>query len=167
MAVLQMTIKRSWRSATHWIADLSHGSSIRGNWKVDWGDGWVEYDEYEHDYNYAEGGTYQVTVEGDFKIENMTMPYYLVSLDRIEDCGVTDLSDFFEYCYYLEAVPHDWDLSEVVNTSRMFKKCSYFNQDLSHWDLSHIKKKVNMFKNCKSMESKNKPRGLRKGDKKC
>ena len=130
---------------------------LEGNWIVDWGDDCIEVNKEYHTYKQA--GLYQITVKGDFTIEQLQCLRSVVSLDKEEGCGITDLAGCFYRCTQLISVPHDWDVSRVTNMGSMFKDCISFNQDLSHWNLEKVET-ANMFVNC-PIEEKHKPKGLR------
>ena len=156
MAILQMTIN---------VEDVNEDhrfdyTEVVGNWIVDWGDAYVEINTRTH--RYKEAGLYQITVKGNFIIEQLRCPTEIVSLVREEGCGIISLENCFLYCNQLISAPQGWDVSKVTNMISMFGSAKSFNQDISAWDVSSIVKRFNMFVDC-PIEEKHKPLNMQKG----
>lgn len=81
--------------------------SSNGSYTVDWGDGTIETDTYEHHYENA--GDYVVQIDGAYKVtfsyDNNTYSNgtYVKELLNIGS-GITEVSYMFQYCYGLDTI---------------------------------------------------------------
>lgn len=81
--------------------------SSNGSYTVDWGDGTVETDTYEH--HYANAGDYVVQIDGAYKVtfsyDNNTYSNgtYVKELLNIGS-GITEVSYMFQYCHGLDTI---------------------------------------------------------------
>ena len=81
--------------------------SSNGSYTVDWGDGTVETDTYEHHYENA--GDYVVQIDGAYKVtfsyDNNTYSNgtYVKELLNIGS-GITEVSYMFQYCHGLDTI---------------------------------------------------------------
>lgn len=115
------------------------------NYKVDWGDGTKSREKGDAIHQYAQAGTYQITITGKFPAikfdRNMLGNGYLniQSIDQWGDIAWKTMFCAFKDCqnlvYRATDVPN---LSQVSNMDYMFFNASSFNGNLSQWDVSHI-----------------------------
>lgn len=91
----------------HGNATWGFSPSSNGSYTVDWGDGTVESDTYEH--HYANAGDYVVQIDGAYKVtfsyDNNTYSNgtYVKELLNIGS-GITEVSYMFQYCHGLDTI---------------------------------------------------------------
>lgn len=91
----------------HGNATWGFSPSSNGSYTVDWGDGTVETDTYEHHYENA--GDYVVQIDGAYKVtfsyDNNTYSNgtYVKELLNIGS-GITEVSYMFQYCHGLDTI---------------------------------------------------------------
>ncbi|MCP4523941.1 MAG: BspA family leucine-rich repeat surface protein, partial [Candidatus Gracilibacteria bacterium] len=133
------------------------------NFTVDWGDGTTDvitsWNQSETLHSYAEGGTYQITIDGDINEFGFDSPNMGSSDDQHDGDKLIDINqwgnmlllssgDQFSSCENITVFSADDlpDISHVTSMSGMFRFASNFNHDIGDWDTSNVTDMSGMFR---------------------
>ena len=93
------------------------------------------------------------SISGAFQYMNCT---HIIGLDKWDVSNITDFSNVFAYCTYLEEVrgTEYWNMSNAQNCRSMFKNCiSLTTIDIDNWKLDKLMAADYMFFNCNKLVS--------------
>lgn len=121
------------------------------HYQVDWGDGTTSTETGSAIHQYAQAGTYQVTITGEFHaiMTGKRMGSYtpqLQSIDQWGDIVWKTMKYAFMDCPNLVLKATDApNLSQVTDIAYMFHHVKNFDADMSNWDVSRVKNMSYMF----------------------
>ena len=133
--------------------------SSNGSYTVDWGDGTVETDTYEH--NYENAGDYVVQIDGAYKV---TFSYdastysngtYVKELLNIGS-GITDVSSMFQHCRGLDTIADGLRFPHA-NYDYVFSNCDSLTSypdglfQIDDGNGNYVNTCNNAFENCTSL----------------
>ncbi|TMM55868.1 BspA family leucine-rich repeat surface protein [Maribacter algarum] len=130
------------------------------NYSVDWGDGTSDTEvigNITHDYE--TGGTYQVSISGEFPGINMGISsdsQKLLEVNQWGDIAWKNMAYAFSGCSNLNVVAMDIpDLSQVRFTGSMFSGCESLvgNVTFNEWNLSNVTSMSEMFFNAEQFNA--------------
>lgn len=164
--VIDVPFITTWETTTANESITIHTQDIEGsslittfNFAVDWGDGTTTTEEgrvFDVTHTYANAGTYQVSIIGDFPSINFASSetensQKIRSIDQWGEIEWQLLVSAFRGCFNLTYNATDNpNLSGVESTAGMFARATSFNGDLSGWDMSTITDVSAMFSGAES-----------------